>query len=60
MPDAEFRRRTDALYAEVLDDHKRSGAYSRLTGELRALARVAPPLEVRRARLVQAMRREGL
>ncbi len=60
MPDAEFRRRTDALYAEVLDDHVRAREYSRLAGDLRALGRVAPPLEIRRARLAQAMRREGL
>jgi hypothetical protein len=60
MGEAEFERRTQAAYAELLGEHARSGVYARLTAELRASGRSAPPVELRRARLAEAMRREGL
>lgn len=60
MSEAEFLRRTNAVYSERLKDNEVNGDYSRLTGELKALGRVAPPVELRRARLNQAMRREKL
>jgi Fe-S-cluster containining protein len=60
MPEAEFIRRSNTLYAELLNDYERAGPYSSLTAHLRSLGCVAPPLTLRRAKLADAMRREGL
>lgn len=60
LNDAEFRRRADHLYRELLEDQLRGGAYSRLCALLREAGQCAPPLETRRYRLVQAMRQEGM
>lgn len=58
MPDLEFTRRANALYAELLADRDRQGEYTTLCEELRAGGRNAPPLEKRRYHLEKAIRKE--
>lgn len=60
MPEEEFARRTDALYAELRRAHERNDVYAQLTARLRALGRSAPPIQIRKARLRAALQREGL
>jgi hypothetical protein len=60
MPDPEYRRRADTLYALLLNDREQNGEYSRLCDTLRADGREAPPLETRRYRLAKAIRKEML
>lgn len=60
MSEAEFTRRTNIEYRELLNDHATGGKYARLTAELKALGRVAPPVALRQARLREAMRKEGM
>lgn len=60
MPEAEFLRRSNALYAELLRDRQSAGLYARLADEFGASGRSAPPRSLRHARLVDAMKREKL
>ena len=59
MPELEFKRRANALYAELLADRNRQGTYSRLTDALQARGQSALPLEKRRYRLEKAIRKEN-